>query len=81
MTDREKLIELLKASDQYEFEETRNSGVYDREAAWGYIADYLIANGVRLEEKQATSDKTSDKTSEEQPDEIDFDYAAEDDNG
>ena len=48
MTDREKLIELLKAADRYEFEETRNSGVYDREAAWGYIADYLISNGVTL---------------------------------
>lgn len=46
MTDREKLIELLKAADRYEFEETRNSGVYDREAAWGYIADHLLANGV-----------------------------------
>jgi hypothetical protein len=46
MTDREKLIELLKAADRYEFEETRNSGVYDREAAWGYIADHLLANDV-----------------------------------
>ena len=35
MTDREKLIVLLKAADRYEFEESRNSGVYDREAAWG----------------------------------------------
>lgn len=57
MTDREKLIELLKAADRYEFEETRNSGVYDREAAWEYIADHLLANGVRLEPKQATSDE------------------------
>lgn len=46
MTDREKLIELLKAADRYEFEETRNRGVYDIEAAWGYIADHLLANGV-----------------------------------
>jgi hypothetical protein len=49
MTDREKLIELLKAADRYEFEETRNSGVYDREAAWGYIADHLLANGVTFQ--------------------------------
>ena len=48
MTDREKLIELLKAADRYEFEETRNRGVYDREAAWGYIADHLLANGVTI---------------------------------
>lgn len=41
------------------------------------LADHLLANGVRLETNQATSDKTS----EEQPKEIDFDYAAEDDNG
>lgn len=48
MADREKLIELLKAADRYEFEETRNSGVYDREASWGYIADHLLANGVTI---------------------------------
>ena len=44
----EKLIELLK--------DTQANADWHR---WGYeeVADYLIANGVRLEEKQATSDE------------------------
>ncbi len=50
MTDREKdikgkLVELLKEANRYEFETTKKSGVYDAEVSWGYIADYLIANG------------------------------------
>ena len=46
---REKLIELL--------EDTRNNAAWHH---WGYeeSADHLIANGVRLEEKQATSDES-----------------------
>lgn len=32
---------------------------------WDETAEYLLANGVRLEENQATSDKTSDKTSDD----------------
>lgn len=43
---REKLIELIMSSNKV-------SGFA------GGLADYLIANGVRLEEKQATSDKAS----------------------
>lgn len=42
---KEKLVELLKEADRYEFEKTKESGVYDSEAAWGYIADSLISNG------------------------------------
>ena len=46
---REKLIELIQ------------SAVDGCATYWaGLIADHLIANGVRLEEKQATSDKTSE---------------------
>lgn len=64
MTDREKLIQIIDSSRTYV-------------ANKASLADHLLANGVRLEYNQATSDKTS----EEQPEEIDFDYAAEDDNG
>ena len=46
-SDREKLIELIFAS-----------GCVSGFA--GSLADYLINHGVRLETKQATSDKTSD---------------------
>ena len=46
MTDREKLIELLKAADRYEFEEQKKKGDFSIEAGWNLIADYLIANGV-----------------------------------
>lgn len=47
MTDREKLIMLMISA--------RDLATLDREA------DFLLANGVRLETKQATSDKISDK--------------------
>ena len=50
MDVREKLVELLKEADRYEFEKTKESGVYDSEAAWGYIADSLIAHGVTVQE-------------------------------
>lgn len=54
MTDREKIIELLnEAHDAFyaNFDPTKSY--------MGSLADCLIANGVRLERKQATSDKTS----------------------
>lgn len=69
--DREKLIELLESAESAVYWDSTDKGFIQK------IADYLLANGVRLEESQATSDKTS----EEQPGEIDFDYSAEDDNG
>ena len=34
---REKLIELLKEADKYEFEATKKSGVYDSEAGGGIL--------------------------------------------
>ncbi len=43
MTDREKLIELM---DEYEYPSSVPG-----------MADHLLANGVRLESKQATSDE------------------------
>jgi hypothetical protein len=57
---REKLIELI-----YNFYLDYNGYICDgcgtqvAEQVCGTIADHLIANGVRLEEKQATSDQTS----------------------
>ena len=54
MRDREKLIELLEQSRITHSE----NGVCINGS--GYMADYLLANGVRLETKQATSDKTSE---------------------
>lgn len=47
MTEKEKLVELILKMD-----------ITDTA---GNIADFLISNGVRLESKQATSDKTSDE--------------------
>ena len=55
MDVREKLVELLKEADRYEFEKAKESGVYDSEAAWGYIADSLIANGVTVQEWYSAS--------------------------
>ena len=59
---REKLIELMKDVPCHaktcldcEFFNTDGCGSRQREI----LADHLIANGVRLEEKQATSDETS----------------------
>lgn len=51
---REKLIELLEADEC--------PLLYVLGENMGALADYLIANGVRLETKQATSDKTSDES-------------------
>lgn len=51
MTDREKLVGLL---DYF--------GVDDDWYTNTEIADYLLSNGVRLETKEATSDKTSDES-------------------
>ncbi len=45
---REKLIELLKEADRYEFEEQKKSGTFSIEAGWKLIADNLIANGVTI---------------------------------
>lgn len=53
---REKLIELLKLSDACLCNLCGEEGALDVVA--GVIADNLIANGVRLEEKQATSDES-----------------------
>jgi hypothetical protein len=51
MTDREKLIELLDAAhDEYYKHFDMNRGYM------ATLADHLIANGVRLETKQATSE-------------------------
>lgn len=58
---REKLIELLKEADRYEFETTRKSGIYDREAGWGYIADSLIANGVTVQKWIPVTERLPDK--------------------
>ena len=58
MTDRDKLIELLRKAKSSMWGQ---SGLSCELARNSYIAEYLLANGVRLEEKQATSDKTSDK--------------------
>ena len=58
MTDREKLIELIGST------EYGNGSLIGKNFQKGFIekiADHLIANGVSLETKHATSDKTSDK--------------------
>ena len=47
---REKLIELLKKADRYEFEEQKKKGYFSTEAGWKLIADHLIANGVTIQE-------------------------------
>ena len=59
---REKLIELLKKTQIAEI----NGHIAEAEACFvshvfESMADHLIANGVRLETKQATSDKASEK--------------------
>ena len=55
MTDREKIIELLnEAHDAF------YANFDPMKSYMGSLADCLIANGFRLERKQATSDKTSD---------------------
>jgi hypothetical protein len=47
---REKLIELLKEADRYEFEEQKKSGTFSAEAGWKLLADHLIANGVTVQQ-------------------------------
>ena len=58
MTAREKLIDLLKKAKSSMLGQ---SGLSCELARNSYIAEYLLANGVSLETKQATSDKTSDE--------------------
>ena len=58
---KEKLVELLKKADRYEFETTKKSGVYDSEAGWGYIADSLIANDVTVQKWNPISDPPKEK--------------------
>jgi hypothetical protein len=63
MTDREKLIELI-CSTKY-----GNGALIGKNFQHSFvekIADHLLANGVRLETKQATSDKTSEWISVEE---------------
>ena len=58
---REKLIDLIqtaKSKKQYDFLFGNIDDAIDMKSDNEYIADHLIANGVRLEEKQATSDKS-----------------------
>lgn len=57
---REKLIELLIKADKAACETIQNRDDNDVRTVWQLLADHLIANGVRLEEKQATS-KTSEQ--------------------
>lgn len=61
MTDREKLIELIGNVQLHGYMERRDANSV---GVWSppneRLADHLIAHGVRLETKQATSDKTSD---------------------
>ena len=60
MSVKEKLVELLRKARSAMKKKEANS---DLEREW-FLAEFLIANGVtvqdRLEEKQATSDKTSE---------------------
>ena len=49
---REKLIELLKEASHLYWLDRLNYDYY------GFVAEYLISNGIRLEEKQATSDES-----------------------
>lgn len=58
MTAREKLIELLRKAKSSMWGQ---SGLSCELARNSYIAEYLLSNGVRLELKQATSDKASDE--------------------
>lgn len=56
---REKLIELLRSADKKSSDEIGGF-------TFSFMADYLIANGVRLETKQAT-EASDEKTSEWMP--------------
>ena len=58
MTDKEKLVELLRVHPCYDVDCEKCDECQDD--CWlGKLADKLLANGVRLEEKQATSDNSS----------------------
>ena len=56
--EREKLIKLVQAANDATNKAIDEDRVEEREDTWKFLADYLIANGVRLEENQATSDKS-----------------------
>ena len=60
MDVREKLIELLKEADRYEFEEQKKNGDFSIEAGWKLIADHLIANGVTVQEWISVKDRLPD---------------------
>lgn len=61
MTDREKLIKLLSAPCRKHTHCSEDYCQRNREHCKSDFADHLLANGVRLETKQAISDKISDK--------------------
>lgn len=60
MNETEKLIELIGGT-RYGNENRSSVGTNFQRGFIEKIANHLLANGVRLETKQATSDKTSDK--------------------
>lgn len=60
MNETEKLIELIGGT-RYGIENRSTVGANFQRGFIEKIANHLLANGVRLETKQATSDKTSDK--------------------
>lgn len=53
MTDKEKLVEILESAESAFYWNSEDKGVIEK------IADHLLANGVRLESKQATSDENN----------------------
>ena len=59
MTDKEKLVEMLRVHPCYNVDCEKCDEFQDDCWLWK-LADKLLANGVRLEEKQATSDKASE---------------------
>lgn len=61
MNETEKLIELIGGT-RYGIENCSTVGANFQRGFIEKIANHLLANGVRLETKQATSDKTSDKS-------------------
>ena len=50
MTDREKLIELVQEANDATNKAIEEDRVEDREDAWMFLADYLIAHGVTVQE-------------------------------
>ena len=58
MTDREKLVELIGEMQLHGYVEKHDAdGVWCWRPSNELLADHLLANGFRLETKQATSDK------------------------